>query len=707
MQGRSSMQGTAQAVDKHVMGLQDPTWALLRVAVLVGLGYYAGARLGLALTFAPVPVSVLWPPNSILLAALVLTPRRWWWAALAGALPAHLLSELQGGVPIEMVLCWFVSNTAEAVLGASIVRRFSDARGLRTLRSALVFCLAAVVAPLLSSFLDAAFVQAVGWGSADFVTLWQVRFFSNTLAAVTIVPVLLSWSALEPLALRQGGRAQLFEVGLLLTGLFGTSVAVFDSAASMRAGPPTLLYLPVPFLIWAALRFGPALSSAACAIVTFVVIWGATHGRGPFHLVASHLDAIPVQLFLLSVAMPLLILAAVSEERREAERRLRASEALFSTAFRQGPDAIALSRQADGSIVEANDRWLELLGYAPGTAAADVTPLHEHLDDGNRRRLQALAVSPRAGGDLELVLADRYGGVHAALAAIAPVEVAGEPCHITILRDITAQRQAESDAREQRRQLTHLTRVASLSEFSSTIAHELNQPLTAILANAQAALRFLQRDPPNVGEIRAILDEIAEADKRAGQLIHHLRLLMKKGEEEFVAVDLNHLVEDVLAFIRGEFLVRGIEVRTTLGRDLPQVAGDRVQLQQLVLNLVCNACDAMQDQPERRLLAVATAQAPDGSVQLAVSDSGPGIPPERLERVFEPFYTTKQSGLGMGLAICRRIATAHGGTLSAHSRPGEGATFRLLLPAAALPARNVIPLARQRDTGSTPTTTAS
>jgi len=688
------MRQAAQIVDSQDERRQDPTWTLLRIAALVGLAYYAGARVGMALTFQPLPISVLWPANAVLFAALVLTPTRWWWAALAGAFPAHLLAEVPGGVPLQMVLCWFISNTAEAVIGAVIVLRLSDARGLRSLRSALVFCLAAVIAPFASSFLDAAFVRAVGWGGTDFPTLWQVRFFSNMLAAITFVPVLMSWSVVEPVVLRQGNRAQLLEIGALIAGLFGSSLIVFDSAAAASAGPPTLLYLPVPFLIWAALRFGPALSSAAYAVVAFLVIWGAAHGRGPFHAVPGQFDALPIQLFLVSMAVPLLILAAVMEERRESERRLRASEQLFATAFRQGPDAIALSRQSDGTVVEANDRWLELLGYAPGTAPSSVTPLHEHLDESNRRRLQALAGARADGQDMEIVVTDRHGIAHATLAAVSPVEVAGETCHITILRDITPQRLAESDAREQRRQLTHLTRVASLSDFSSTIAHELNQPLTAILANAQAALRFLQRDPPNVGEIRTILGEIAEADKRAGLLIHHLRLLMKKGEEEYVQLDINHVVTDVLEFIRGEFLLRGVEVKTTMGRDLPQVQGDRVQLQQLVLNLVCNACDAMQGQPERRLLSISTAQTADGSVQVAVSDTGPGIAPERLDRVFEPFYTTKQSGLGMGLAICRRIAGSHGGTLMATSRSGEGATFRLTLPAVESVARPVAALVR-------------
>ncbi len=657
----------------------DPAWSLLRMATLVGLGYYAGAHVGAAVAFSHVPLSMLWLPNAVLLSGLLLTPRRWWWAAFAGAFPAHLIFQLQHGILLPLVFGTFVSNGCEALLAGLLVTRFSSLPGFRTLRSVLVFCAAVLVAPFLSALLSAAFMRLADWGHADYATLWEMLFFSHVLSALTLVPVLVTWSALEPLQLRQG-RAHLLEIGVLVGGLFSVGLIVFDSSiAPMRSGP-TLLYLPLPFLLWAALRFGPAMTSAAYAVVAFLVIWGAAHGRGPFELPGGQPDPLPIQLFLVSIVVPLLMLAAVIEERRESERRLRASEELFSTAFRRGPDAVAIARQKDGSILEANARWLQLLGYPAGIAMEEVAPFVEHLDEASRRRVLAASADPGGNHEFEIQLRDRAGGAHAAVLATAAVEVGGEPCQIAILRDITEQRIAERDALDQRRQLTHLTRVASLSDFSSTIAHELNQPLTAILANAQAALRFLQADPPSVGEIRAILDEIADADKRAGLLIHHLRLLMKKGEEEFVQVDLNHLVRDVLEFIRGEFLMRGVELKTSYARDLPQVHGDSVQLQQLVLNLVVNACDAMQGERRQRVLSIGTSQSTEGRVQVSVADTGGGIAPEQLERIFEPFFTTKESGLGMGLAICRRIATAHGGALTAQSRMGEGAVFRLSLP---------------------------
>jgi two-component system sensor kinase FixL len=280
-------------------------------------------------------------------------------------------------------------------------------------------------------------------------------------------------------------------------------------------------------------------------------------------------------------------------------------------------------------------------------------------------------------------LRDCLGQMRTVQVSITPVQLLGEDCLISVVRDVTEQRQADLEAREQRQQLTHLTRVASLTDFSSTLAHELNQPLTAILSNAQAALRFLARDPPNLAEIRSILGEIADADKRAGLLIHHLRLLMKKGEEEFVRLDLNQLVKDVLDFVHGEFAMRSVDVTASFSPDLPQVSGDRVQLQQLVLNLISNACEAMQNQDRSsRLLSITTVHGADDTIQLVVSDTGPGIREEKLDRVFEPFFTTKENGLGLGLPICRKIARGHGGALTAENRGGEGATLRLVLPPA-------------------------
>jgi PAS domain S-box-containing protein len=453
------------------------------------------------------------------------------------------------------------------------------------------------------------------------------------------------------------------------------------------------------FLVWAAWRFGPSFASTAFAGVAILVIIGASHGKGPFLQAAMEHSVLPIQLFLITVALAVLLLAGLIEDQHDVQRRLRNSQELFSTAFRSGPDALAIHRQSDGQVLEANAGWLRLMGHEePGRVA----PLASHLDAPSRRKLQALAYAGKPVRNTEVSLRDRHGHPRVVLLTAAPVDVAGEACEICTARDITAQRQAEIEAQDQRQQLTHLTRVASLTDFSGTLAHELNQPLTAILSNAQAALRMLSSEVPNIVEVKSILRDIAEADKRAGVLIHHLRLLMKNSEEEFAQVDANHLVQEVLDLAQGEFLLRKVELKTSFCRDLPMLQGDAVQLQQLVLNLVLNACEAMQNsgRPER-VLSVDTQHGADGTVQVLVSDTGPGVKAELLARVFEPFYSTKANGLGLGLSICRKIATHHGGTLSVQNNHAGGATFRCSLPPVRAAGRSAGPAQRLAGARST------
>jgi C4-dicarboxylate-specific signal transduction histidine kinase len=209
----------------------------------------------------------------------------------------------------------------------------------------------------------------------------------------------------------------------------------------------------------------------------------------------------------------------------------------------------------------------------------------------------------------------------------------------------------------------------------------LNQPLTAILSNAQAAQRFLNRDVVDLDEVREILQDIVNDDKRAGEVIHGLRQLLKKGEVQYQPVDLNELVQDVLKLVRSDLLNAGISMNTELAPLLPVVSGDRVQLQQVLINLVVNGCDAMTSAvAAERQLVVRTAPDEGGGVQVTVVDNGRGIRPENMERVFEPFFTTKTQGLGLGLAVCRTIIVSRGGRLWAENNATRGASFRFTVP---------------------------
>jgi two-component system sensor kinase FixL len=251
-----------------------------------------------------------------------------------------------------------------------------------------------------------------------------------------------------------------------------------------------------------------------------------------------------------------------------------------------------------------------------------------------------------------------------------------------VLIDITERKQAEIEITRQRGELAHLSRVTMLGELSGSLAHELNQPLTAILSNAQAAQRFLAEDNVDLPEVRDIISDIVAEDKRAGEIIRRLRLLLKKGEAQHHSggIDINNIIQDVLKLMHSDFINQNVAVTAELGEDLPAVTGDQVQLQQVILNLVLNACEAMIDCDSSECRLLIASKLENGAVHISISDRGGSIPEEKMERVFEPFFTTKEEGMGLGLSVCRTIISAHRGKIWATNNVDCGATFHFSLP---------------------------
>jgi PAS domain S-box-containing protein len=373
--------------------------------------------------------------------------------------------------------------------------------------------------------------------------------------------------------------------------------------------------------------------------------------------------------------------------RRRVEKALRASEERFAKAFSASLDAISIVSQPGSRIVELNDRWEAVFGYSRDYAIGrTIGELHIYVSERDRELIDDLMRTRGYVREYELDMRDRTGTPLRAALAAETVEVGGEPCVIIMVRDITERQRAEHEIAVQRSELAHLGRVALLGELSGALAHELNQPLAAILANARAAQRMLARENLDVAEFQAILDDIVADDRRAGAVIQRVRALIKKDETELQRVSPNDIVTDVLELAHSDLIQRAVEVSIRLAPSLPEVQGDRVQLQQVLLNLIVNACDAMVDNPPALRTLVITTLARSGAVRISIADSGTGIITQPIDAVFQPFVTSKRHGLGLGLAICRSIVDAHGGRLWAVNNGGGGATFHVLLPAAAAPA---------------------
>jgi two-component system, LuxR family, sensor kinase FixL len=334
---------------------------------------------------------------------------------------------------------------------------------------------------------------------------------------------------------------------------------------------------------------------------------------------------------------------------------------------------------SQGKIIFANAAAEKLFGYSRQELAAMVAGkllpplrLHAHVAGST---LAPTGANSR--GDRDLVARRKDGTEFPAEVTMNPVSPGGEPCTLTIVIDRTER----YELLRNRQQLAHLTRVSTLGELAGSLAHELNQPLTAILSNAQAAQRFLATQPVDLAEVREILHDLVEDNHRASEVIRRIRALVKKGELEAAPLSIASVVRDVTLLVHSDAIVRGIRVFVSVAPELPPVHGDKVQLQQVMLNLLLNAFDASESCPavDHEVTIEAILDDAD-TIRVGVRDRGTGLADDTIDRLFLPFFTSKRDGLGLGLSISRSIVEMHKGRIWAENNKDHGATFYFTLP---------------------------
>ena len=653
-----------------------PLSRLIVFLVLIVLGN----EVGRALQYPQVGTAVVFLPYAILTAALVVSPRDHWpWYVLTAAV-AHFTNWPQW--PLTWVALTDVANIVRALTAACLLRwLFRDRPRIDSVRTlALFVAIAVVLAPAIGAVIGAANVVLHG-ESENFSRPWRAWFVSNALTGLTMLPPLIAAFAYAVGIYRwRMVPARVVEGAMLTIVLSTTAGLVFMTGVGRHH--LALLYAPLPALIWAALRFGVGGAGAALMAVTATAIWSADRGLGPFPSISPDDNVLTLQLFVLLTTVPVLCLAAIATARQTV---VALHNALLSSV--QHHMAIL---DANGVVLEVNESWRRLAETVDDKGIDAARVGEPYLPDvSSDVSSSGMMAAVRAGlksvlsGErrrFEIELDDDHVGRDASYAMAIEALERSEGGAVVTRTDITARRQAEREVEEQRRTLSHLTRVGMLGQLSGAFAHELNQPLTAIRSNAETALHLLRRQASNNEDLTEILQDIVADDERAAEVIRRLRSLLKRGDRQLQAVRATDLIADVRALARAELISRQIELRATVDPGVPLLWGDKVQLQQVLLNLILNGCEAMAGTrgASRQLLVTASSEAK--LVHLSIRDFGTGIAPELMGRLFEPFVTTKSDGLGLGLSISRTIVTAHGGRLWAENNADGGATVHFVVP---------------------------
>lgn len=641
------------------------------VALALAVAWFALGLLALRLLPAQHGLAAVWPPSGIALGALLLYGLRVWPGIALGSVA---LGFWVGLAPTEN-LALTAGNVLEAVVGARLALWAAGGEvRLSTLRGVLSLLALGVVAGTgIGALVCTLLMEAGGRQTAAILDLrpWAA-WLGNAMGALLVAPVVLAWG-------RACGKWTIGsrpKEAAALAALAVIATLVVFSRMSMPFTANPVPYLLFPLFFWAAIRFGIREVAVLLLVVGMAAVVATCNGLGPFTGGDVFENLISLYLFLAVAVVPTLVLAALVAERTAAQEGLAASERNYRLLV-ENQTELVIRLDSGGRVLFASPSLLAFLSAPSGDIVGEhlSLPVHDEDRDTLEAALREL-FGPSGQCRAEVRLRGPEGDTWFAWSGKRERDGSAA---VLVGRDVTGRRRAEAQAKAHLEQLAHVTRVSSMGEMASAIAHEVNQPLTAIQTFADASIRLLRSGPEAAASVAQALERIAGEASRAGEIIRRTRRFVRNEPGQPVEMDVNHVVAEVIRLAAPDAREAGIAIQAEAGAELPCVLADPIQIQQVLLNLVRNAVEAINGAGggfDRRI-EIRTSRR-DDEVEIRVGDSGPGL--AEPDRLFEPFYSTKAEGMGIGLAISRSLIEAHGGRLTGESQPGRGALFRVRLP---------------------------
>lgn len=656
----------------------------LLTTLVIAASYIAASESALYLLRISGDAPMVWIASGVGLVAFLLVGGR----AAPGVFLGALVCAFLGGRSVPIGAGSALLTTAQITLAWWLLTRYCRFNvSLQRIHDVLALTLVgATVSPLV----NAARSLLGDWWRPEFasderIVLIQVTALGEAIGILLLVPTVLAWTYSLRAPDAQPVRREAWLV-YLLTITIASIVFSGVLAPTMSAG--TLPYALFPLSFWAALRLGMRETATVLLIAGTIAISCHSMGMGPFVMPSPTPEHTFAQfgslyLFLAVLSVTSLLAAAAQRQREGAESQVRDSESRYRMLIERMNEGVNIT-DGESRMVFVSDRFCEMTGYTRdellGRTGAMLTVPEQH-DAWLRSHAQ------RRDGKSEshaLTLKRKDGELlHVWISPSPQFDAQGTyQGSLNVVLDITDRRRAEDKAREHLDQLAHVARVASMGEMASAIAHEINQPLTAIANYANASLRLMKGGNLSAEETADTMQRLATEAERAGAVVRKMRGFVRAEDARPVALRVDELFDDVLRLTGAEARLYDVEVDAAPAGDLPPLFADAIQIQQILLNLVRNACEAIEAcDAKKRQVTLSARRCDDAMIEICVQDTGPGLTEPATEKVFEAFYTTKSEGIGIGLALSRSIADAHGGRLWAEAS-SAGGIFRLTLPIA-------------------------